>query len=95
MHFFHPSDAVRPAKVSEKTQFVSRAQNKGYWVRAVLLKKSNRIFHYFPIARDPVLVKCRQFSVLRLTRGSLGSLQSKLTVFQLLDSAAEPTFLIH
>src|SRR5229473_7037495 len=40
-------------------------------------------------SRNPTLVKCRQFSVLRLTRGSLRSLQSKLAVFQLwlLDSA--------
>jgi len=32
----------------------------------VLPKKSNRIFHHFPFARDPVLVKCLQFSVLGL-----------------------------
>ena len=33
------------------------------------------IFHHFPITRSFVLVKCRQFSVLGLTRGSLGSLR--------------------
>ncbi len=29
------------------------------------------IFHYFPISRNLALLKCRQFSVLGLTRGSL------------------------
>jgi len=31
------------------------------------------IFHYFPITESFVLTKCRQISVLGLTRGSLGS----------------------
>ncbi len=31
------------------------------------------VFHHFPITRNLALVKCRQFSVLGLTRGSLGS----------------------
>src|SRR4029077_7834761 len=31
------------------------------------------IFHHFPITRRFVVCKCRQFSVLGLTRGSLGS----------------------
>jgi len=35
--------------------------------------ETNRIFHHFPIPGNLVLVKCRQFSVLGFTRGSLGS----------------------
>ncbi len=31
------------------------------------------IFHYFPITKNLALIKCRQFSVLGFTRGSLGS----------------------
>ena len=40
------------------------AQNKGL---------RGPIFHYFPVAESFVLTKCRQISVLGLTKGSLGS----------------------
>jgi hypothetical protein len=39
-------------------------------------RNGDRIFHHFPITWDFVLVKCRQFSVLGFTRGSLGSVCS-------------------
>jgi hypothetical protein len=34
------------------------------------------IFHHFPITENSALLKCRQFSVLGFTRGSLGSVCS-------------------
>jgi hypothetical protein len=76
MHFFHV-----PLMLSDQPKFQNKlslftSTKKGYWLRAVLPKKFNRIFHHFPIARDPVLVKCRQFSVLGFARGSLGSSRS-------------------
>ncbi len=38
--------------------------------------RNSRIFHHFPITGNSVSDKCRQFSVLGFTRGSLGSSRS-------------------
>jgi hypothetical protein len=73
MHSFHVRLMLSDQPKFQKKLSLFASTKKGYWLRAVLPKKSNRIFHHFPIARDPVLVKCRQFSVLGVTRGSLGS----------------------
>src|SRR6266853_978970 len=40
--------------------------------------RARSVFHHFPITGNLVLVKCRQFSVLGLTRGSLGSSRSAI-----------------
>ncbi len=37
------------------------------------LKNAKRIFQHFPIVSPTAVYKCRQFSVLRFARGSLGS----------------------
>jgi len=73
MHYFHVRLMLSDQPKFQKKLSLFTSTKKGYRLRAVLPKKSNRIFHHFPIARDPVLVKCRQLSVLGFARGSLGS----------------------
>ena len=74
MHFFHLRLMVSDQQKFQKNS-VFLMSKKGSWLCAVIPKKFNRIFHHFPITRSFVLVRCRQFSVLGLTRGSLGSLR--------------------
>ena len=73
MHYFHLRLMLSDQPKFQKKLSLFTSTKKGYPLRAVLPKKSNRIFHHFPITRNLVLVKCRQFSVLGVTRGSLGS----------------------
>src|SRR6266481_2439840 len=66
----------------------------GKRISAEVRRQDGSIFHHFPIPSTLTCDKCRQLSVLGFTRGSLGSSQSKRTVFQprLLGSAAESIF---
>jgi hypothetical protein len=73
MHFFHVRLMLSDQPKFQNKLSLFTSTKKGYWLRAVLPKKSNRIFHYFPINSRFVVCKCRQFSVLGVTRGSLGS----------------------
>jgi len=59
---------------------------KGSWLCAVIPKKFSRIFHHFPITSNSFLAKCRQFSVLGVTRGSLGSFYTAIVRRQLVVS---------
>ena len=42
----------------------------------VVTAECDSIFHHFPIAACFIVYKCRQFSVLGFTKGSLGSVRS-------------------
>jgi len=72
MHFFHLRLMLsnQPKFQKNSVFFMSK---KGSWLCAVIPKKFSRIFHHFPITSNSFLAKCRQFSVLGVTRGSLGS----------------------
>jgi hypothetical protein len=70
--------------VSDQQKFQKNSvffmRKKSSWLCAAIPKKFNHIFHHFPITGSFVLVKCRQFSLLGSTRGSLGSFRPNLTV---------------
>ncbi|MCU1342525.1 MAG: hypothetical protein JWN92_1948 [Candidatus Acidoferrum typicum] len=68
MHLFHLRLMLSDQPKFQRKLSLFHEYKKGYWLRAVLPKKSNRIFHHYSFCQDPVLVKCRQFSVLGLTR---------------------------
>jgi hypothetical protein len=63
MHFFHLRLMLSDQPKFQKNS-VSFMSKKGSWLCAVVPKKSNRIFHHFPITSNSGLAKCRQFTVL-------------------------------
>ena len=78
MHFFHVRLMLSDQPKFQNKLSLFTSTKKGYWLRALLPKKSNRIFHDFPINSRFVVCKCRQFSVLGVSRGSLGSSRSAI-----------------
>jgi hypothetical protein len=65
-----PPSQVRAYRLWSSPGCSNRVSSAGAGIRSV--------FHHFPITRNLVVVKCRQFSVLGLPRGSLGSSRSAI-----------------
>ncbi len=76
MHFFHLRLMLSDQPKFQRKLSLFHEHKKRLLATCGPSQEIQPHFPSFLIARDPVLVKCRQFSMLGLTRGSLGSVSS-------------------
>src|SRR5258708_33603427 len=76
MHFFHLRLMLSDQPKFQRKLSLFHEHKKRLLATCVPSQEIQPHFPSFPIARDLVLVKCRQFRMLGLTRGSLGSVSS-------------------